>query len=343
MGSWSVSCGISNIAITANNECCIIPLKAATGGYDNYLPCTLPIFGKYDDYGGMEDIIENENTKLIEEYFGITIDEFIEFLVDGKHTYDRSELDPIREKLSDSKLSELEEWRFMWVDKQVYDIMSKNHDEYEKGKHEFGTPEMLNLLGFVEIKDGNILNNDPKRFNKKYKLNDLIMYSDGRTLLSETNNYISHSNSKYGLTKYLELPKELEYLKTKTSYELWRFLSDKDQKEKLIYIFGESRYKSSQDDFEAAMNNNAFEKGLEKPYKIKEKKIYRQYFDDLEIFGDSIVGLINVKSNMSSMSSRFSPHVLYLTPQCGEYEIHQILLEEFVKINKSYIYNEDED
>jgi hypothetical protein len=34
---------------------------------------------------------------------------------------------------------------------------------------------------------------------------------------------------------------------------------------------------------------------------------------------------------------------LYLTPQCGEYDHHQILLDGFAKINKSYIYNEDED
>lgn len=29
------------------------------GGYDPYKPAMLPIFGTYDDYGGMEDIEEN--------------------------------------------------------------------------------------------------------------------------------------------------------------------------------------------------------------------------------------------------------------------------------------------
>lgn len=59
MGSWSVYCGISNIAITAGKECVLLPIKPNKGEYLPYLPATLPIFGKYDDYGGLENIVED--------------------------------------------------------------------------------------------------------------------------------------------------------------------------------------------------------------------------------------------------------------------------------------------
>jgi hypothetical protein len=53
-GSWSVYCGISNISITSGNDCVLLPLKETNGEYHRYSPATLPIFGKYNDYGGIE-------------------------------------------------------------------------------------------------------------------------------------------------------------------------------------------------------------------------------------------------------------------------------------------------
>ena len=339
MGSWSVSCGISNIAITSGNECCIIPIKESHQEYGGYLPTTLPIFGKYDDYGGMEDIVEDENTKLIEAFFGITIAEFVEFLVDGEFTYDRREVKPIRQKLEDNgKLEHIEKWRFMWVDKQVYEVMAQSYDKYEKGHHDFGTPEMLSLLGFTLI-DGEITNYDPKRFNKKYKKGDLIVYSDGKTMLSEASRYIFYTDKgcDSSLTTYTELPEELIYIKDKTSREIWRLMSKAKQKEKLGYIFG-NRYELELGDTLIDELDGLSEKlGKLIGLQVNKKSINKQYFDNMDVFGDLLVGLTNVRGNMHPMSGRFFPHTLYLTPQCGEHEQHQILLEAFAKINKSYI------
>ena len=348
MGCWSVSCGISNIAITSGNECCIIPLIESSSEYGGYVPVSLPIFGRYNDYGGMEDIVEDENTKLIENYVGITISELVEFLVDGKFTYNRSEVKPIIKKLdANGRLDEVEEWRFMWVDKQVYDFMSISYDKWEKGHHDFGTPEMLALLGFTLVEDAEIKNYDTKRFNRKYQRGNLFVYSDGRTMLSEESQYIFYTDkgNESSLMSYMELPEDLLYIKDKVSHEIWRLASPKNVKEKFKYMFGD-RYDSSFSDemFEMMVEKFKLE-GKEIPENLrpKPKKIHQQYFDNMEAFGDLLVGMLNVRHNLHPMSGRWFPHALYLTPQCGEYDHHQILLEGFAKINKSYIYNEDEE
>ena len=119
MGSWSVYCETSKIAITAGDECVILPIRKNTGrGYQPNMPACLPIFGTYNDYGGMEDIIEDENTKLIESHFGITIDEFVVLFVDGHLTYNREEADEIKGRIN--CWEELEDWNFMWINREVY-------------------------------------------------------------------------------------------------------------------------------------------------------------------------------------------------------------------------------
>ena len=107
MGSWSVCCGISNIAITSGKKCVLLPLKESIGSETrNWQPATLPIFGEYNDYGGMEEIEKDDNTALIEEHLGISIEEFVVFLTDGKFTYGREEAQEVAKKINN--LSEVE-------------------------------------------------------------------------------------------------------------------------------------------------------------------------------------------------------------------------------------------
>jgi hypothetical protein len=336
MGCWSVNCGISNIAITCGNKCVLLPLKKNKGGeYKEYQPATLPIFGEYNDYGGIENIVQDDNTKLIEEHFGVTIDEFATFLVDGKFTYDRDESKDVKCKL---KSEECFEWKFMWIDRQVYDFMIINHDEYNKGHLDFGTEKMLNLLGFEFIRKDNTLNNyDPKRFNQLWKKGDVEIYSDGKTLLSTSDsgsNYLYQygKGTHSSIEKYFNIPEELEYLKEKTTHEAWRLMPKHTALENLGFILG-SRY-----DFSSMILNNfildSYIENMQSP-KV-ETILYKKYYADLETWGDRIVELINLSNNLHPMSGDFVPHKLYLTPQCGEYEQHQKILEKFAEINKSY-------
>ncbi len=91
MGSFNAACSISNISINAGDPVAYIPLENAKYRYHIgdgndmllhtncfYVPVTLPVFGIYDDYGGVDDIEENENTKIIEEHFGIPISKVID-------------------------------------------------------------------------------------------------------------------------------------------------------------------------------------------------------------------------------------------------------------------------
>lgn len=253
MGSWSVSCGISNISITHKQECYLIPLRKSTGDRWNYLPATLPILGEYDDYGGLENIVKCANTKLIENTLGISIEEFVSFLVNGEFTYNRSEIDHIREKLiANGKLDNISHWRFMFVDAQVYDVMLKNYNNTDC---------------------------------KKYDINDKMPIETLQLWIDE----VFYSTSEISTRRY-----------NKILAEIGR-----------EYVVPDS--------------------------------IYDRYWNDIDQYCDLLAEMINVTNNLFYMSSCWRPHELYLTPQCGEYKLHQILLEEFARINKSYIDEDDED
>jgi hypothetical protein len=339
MGSWSVSCGISNIAITSGNKCVLLPLKKSKGSETrNWQAACLPIFGEYNDYGGIEEIDEDDNTKLIEEHFGITIAEFCEFLVDGKFTYERDEADEILQKIN--KIDNVEEMRFMWIDRQVYDFMIINHDKYYKGYNNYGTPEMLKLLGFEFVeKSDSFKNYDPKRFNQLWKKGDVEVFSDNINIL-KNDRYVYHfgKGDESSIETYFEVPKELEYLKNISKAESWRLMGDKNAKYELGYILG-NRYDH---DFDLMDEIIAMSLG-KKEVKTKPKELHKKYYADLENFGDRIVHFVNINSNLHAMSGQLVPHILYLTPQCGEYEKHQIILEKFAEINKSYITDEDDE
>ena len=327
MGSWSVSCGISNIAITSGQECVLLALKEARSEERKWQAATLPIFGEYNDYGGIKNIVEDENTKLIEDHFGITIDEFATFLVDGKFTYDRDEAKDVAKKMKN--FDEAKEWRFMWIDKQVYDFMIVSYDNYHKGYNNYGTPKMLTDFGFHLVKGAKIKNYDPSRFNQLWKKDYLELYSDGSTLLSQKDEYIYHfgkgKKNKTSLEHYFDVPKEFDYLKGMMSHESWRTKSKVDALEELSFIIAPKYY----------VNRISLT--------LADKKLFDKYCSNLNSFGDIMASLINVVRNLHPMSGQFSPHVLYLTPQCGEYSEHQKLLEKFAEINKSYISEEEDD
>ncbi len=81
MGCWNATCNISNLPIFAGEKIVVIPLvrimhdAAATNccyPTDNFVPLAFPIFGEYNDYGGVENATTFEANKqhlLNMEYF----------------------------------------------------------------------------------------------------------------------------------------------------------------------------------------------------------------------------------------------------------------------------------
>lgn len=103
MGCFNVACSISSISIGEGTPCYFIPLIKKhhksrkymranfPDGYgfmdspksiitypdDIFTPLTLPILGKYNDYGSLDDIVQDNNVDAIEKFFGVPIDDII--------------------------------------------------------------------------------------------------------------------------------------------------------------------------------------------------------------------------------------------------------------------------
>jgi len=88
MGSFNVACTVSRVSIGCGDPVVYLPLEkykyasdfSATGNnmliYPHciYSPVALPIFGEYDDYGGIKNIERTKVVELAEKHFGVSID-----------------------------------------------------------------------------------------------------------------------------------------------------------------------------------------------------------------------------------------------------------------------------
>lgn len=358
MGSWSVYCGISNISITAGDKCVLLPLKKnRSGEYLPYLPLTLPIFGEYDDYGGVENIEKDENTKLIEEHFGVTIEEFAEFFTRGCIRDDEAGF-PKQLK----EVEELKNTKFMFINREVYDFMSTYiHDGYGgAGDLDFGNPVILKLLGFTYVGDNpkNPSKYDPKRFHEVWELQGKHFYSDGTWLQAVDDSIHTLKGSYCALSDHVTLPEDVLWLDKVAMWQLWEHFDVQEQREKLAWILGRDRYSLRDsgrfdDLFEKLVNEKIIEaegsgmtEMLEKYKKLKaeskpEPKLVDKYLLNMSAFGKLMCDLVTIRHNMHCMSGYFAPYVLYLTPQCGEHRLHQILLDKFAEINRKLMPEEE--
>lgn len=76
MGSWAGTCGITQLPINAGDKCRVFIIVKQDYDYENnggghsyandlWYPRGLPLLGSYDDYGGIEDIVEDLNSKIL--------------------------------------------------------------------------------------------------------------------------------------------------------------------------------------------------------------------------------------------------------------------------------------
>jgi hypothetical protein len=342
MGSWSVYCGISKIAITSGQDCVLLPLKPDKGHrtYMKWLPAVMPIFGKYDDYGGIEDIVEDDNTKLIESYFGVKIHDFCYY-------FTRGPIDKRDTSKSMQKNVEVKEWSMMWIDRKVYDFMISVTDknDYDLGGIDLGRKKILTTLGFTYV--GENKNNktyDPKRYYHEWTKDGFTLFSDGSYIQTEKNGEFIHrvyGRGSYdnGLDKYVSIPKELDYIKDKYKWQLWRLVQSDDYEDKsgelLYWIMGVDRTDFR---FSYLLAKLKGEESIAK----KINSIVELYIDNVDKFGDRFADLVTLRHNLHPMSGSFEPMQQHLTPQCGDYKHHQLILNKFAEINKTYLEQYDE-
>ena len=151
MGSWSVHCGISRIAITAGQECYLLPLQKGSSEARKWIPLCLPLKGIYDDYGGIEEIERSLYNSFLEQ---------------------KCDLD-LSKGLRDFP------FEYMWIDAKVYDFVSSyRHNGYNGlGSFDMGEKELLLSLGFeYRGKDDTI------RYNHVYEKDSVKINSDGTWL-----------------------------------------------------------------------------------------------------------------------------------------------------------------
>jgi len=208
MGHFSHTCKLTGLPITGGTPVVLFPILPSDNEYDNSLdklkvigttyqcsndgthikftPCWFPIEGDYDEYGGLENIIEDDNTKVLEDYYGLTIQQIVNVLTSGRKDdgYDQKSLGVIMnpdvkyeygKPVYLERYTELIKISGMWIHREVYDnlVNSPTGDYFDK--LDLGIPAILESLGFVEIEK----HKTEKRYNRQFKLGKLIILSDG--------------------------------------------------------------------------------------------------------------------------------------------------------------------
>ncbi len=381
MGSWSVYCSISRITINSGTKCVFLPLIKNNGGsseYDSHIPATLPIFGEYNDYGGIENIVRDENVELIEKMYKCTIEEFCDFLTDGRKDYK----DEYSDWYGKEHLKPLEKFTYMWVHGQVWEFMTKYHPNAygRSGNFDMGNPDLLKVLGFEYIgKSKDERYTDHYRYTKGETLVNIVTDGTWMHLLNDENYII------YDLKDLKKLGVDTTEFDGKEEVELHRIFSYEDKIGKLGWVMGIPRtYCSERKQKKILMEHGLIpdDTGADQSLDIilaaivkektkqvesmrerfnkhseslemndKRKAAFESYYDDMEVDAypkdifarmiennefvcDSLAKMVVMKLNMYCASTSWEPYVMYTTPQCGEYQAHQGMLEAFARINK---------
>jgi len=162
MGHFSYSCYLSGLPITSGTPAALIVMRMRDRLYDNsekhlrkfgqtnlisnegtqvkFQPVWFPIFGDYDDYGGLENIQKDDNTAILEEYYGLTIEQIIAIVTSGRKDdgYD-GDLKVIKKPFNRPKdMKEGEDW-FKYYQRTQNDPMPCGYPDvsgsYDKNGH----------------------------------------------------------------------------------------------------------------------------------------------------------------------------------------------------------------
>lgn len=151
-------------------------------------PITFPIFGEYNDYGGIENIQKDFNVQHLESLLGDTVENFLEILedvsfpryleqkdIDKYNSYKRIILDKICKKKSDEEIEEI--WR-------KYDLKRRytleEWKEFSRKMEDSDNMELTWTMDYAWVYDtlGTLYYSD---FEKNYETQKKRIFGNGST------------------------------------------------------------------------------------------------------------------------------------------------------------------
>ena len=384
MGCFSYSCQLSGLPITCGDAAVLIPLLPSKNNYyDNseshirqfgtasycsndgdglfFRTAMLPIFGKYNDYGGLEEIREDDNTKTIEKYFDLTIQEVVNIICCGRTDdgYDDC-LAKIKEDGEDvygkprykERYNLLVKMSATWIRGEVYDGLIKNKRENYYPPTGFGNTILLDALGFEYI--GDCVDD---RYTKQYKKGELILKSDGSYLKSsiysipdfiklcegkgvEIDESILYDKDSSFMFKYIipmckslkntsSLENLIDYLDTLSNDETTEMLLPENAERHMLLRqqFKDLHSENISGELKRRLRNLFF---ITNEYDTDDQVINYFYFDEVKSNGG-----VFLKDNFQDwhlVKSYYFPTGRYLqpigtSPQCGDCESVKILID----------------
>jgi hypothetical protein len=194
MGCFNVAGTMSNLSIGHGDKVVFIPLLQScyskkegmlpigaetmlvgdNGASMFFSPFCLPIVGEYNDYGSVENIVRDGNVEYLENYFGISIEQFMEQI--SRNWCQDDDVECKTPELT----KELRSLAGMFEDFDVYKKMAA-HFKFKDSAFEKSrlSTDVLEKVGLVLNTD--ISTND-KRFNEYYSFDDtkdFALFSDG--------------------------------------------------------------------------------------------------------------------------------------------------------------------
>lgn len=142
MGSFYSTCSISNMTLTHQKTSVILLSPNHKISFENHLgmivsndncqaffsPFGFPIHGEYDDYGYITNIKRDKNVQMIEDYFGISIDEVLKNIGDTRYIPKEIKNREVYEKLGKTyfRTEVLEYLQDGW---EEYDFLNKPDED----------------------------------------------------------------------------------------------------------------------------------------------------------------------------------------------------------------------
>lgn len=249
MGHFSYTCRLSGIPITEGDKAVLIPLLPNGSYYDNseesirkfgktnycsndgqnvfFKPWAFPIFGEYDSYGRLENIESDDNTKFLEAYFKLSIQEIADVICCGRKNdgYDDC-LDVVKIGTKKSKGDDYGKPKYKseyeiiikssgtWMRREIYDSLSKLIRSDWHNDLDLGIPAILKAIGFKESGKSK-----DERYNRIFVQGPVSLKTDGNWISVTENSSIYNFDNlkKYCKNKGLDI--DISEISKKSYYQ----------------------------------------------------------------------------------------------------------------------------